>query len=60
MVRRQACTGVAARWCPIHGDCTCRGTTTLNGHPGEYPDLNDDDCPLHSRRSDHATPAAVT
>lgn len=29
------CTGVAARWCPIHGDCRCR----------RGQDLNDDRCP---------------
>lgn len=44
------CTGIAASWCPVHGDCTC-------------PDINDetlDDvtedshCPLHAASSNHA------
>jgi hypothetical protein len=38
------CTGVAASWCPIHGDCTCK----------QAYDLNDDRCPLHGSTSDHA------
>ena len=40
------CSGVAAVWCPIHGDCTCP----------DREDLNDIDCPLHSHRSEHAEP----
>lgn len=39
------CTGVAARWCPTHGACTCP--------TGDYQDLNDPACPLHSPRSTH-------
>jgi hypothetical protein len=41
---RPKCTGVAARWCPIHGDCEC----------SEEDDYNDQECPLHSIRSTHA------
>jgi hypothetical protein len=47
------CTGVAAQWCPIHGECTCPLTEW-----GER--LMDDDhadearCPLHSTWSTHA------
>ncbi len=33
-----ACTGVTAKWCPIHGDCLCE----------------DPQCPLHSIASTHA------
>lgn len=40
------CTGVSARWCPVHGDCTCK----------DAMDLNDGDCPLHSESSDHGEP----
>lgn len=40
------CTGVAANWCPIHGDCTC----------ADPDDKNDLDCPLHSPDCDHAKP----
>lgn len=48
--RSPACTGVAAVWCPNHGDCSCPGVE------GGWRDMNDDACPLHSRRSDHAEP----
>lgn len=37
------CTEISARWCPFHGDCTCR----------DAEDLNDDDCPLHCSSSTH-------
>ena len=43
---RVKCTGVAARWCPIHGDCEC----------SEEEDYNDEKCTLHSARSSHAEP----
>lgn len=45
------CTGLTARWCPIHGTCACP-----MADEGEYdhPDLFEDEaCPLHSSRSDH-------
>lgn len=42
------CTGVSAKWCPVHGDCTCPNNN------GDYDSLNDDDCPLHSASSQHA------
>lgn len=37
------CTGVAARWCPLHGTCTC----------ADREDLNDETCPLHATESGH-------
>lgn len=43
-VEDDECTGVAAKWCPIHGDCKCK----LNGH------LSDRNCPLHAPDSKHA------
>lgn len=36
------CTGVAAGWCPVHGDCTCA------------VDREDSTCPLHAATSTHA------
>lgn len=39
-----ACTGIAAAWCPIHGDCTC---------PEPEEARNEWDCPLHGPRSTH-------
>lgn len=42
------CTGLTARWCPVHGDCVCEGDN-----------LDDARCPLHAPSSTHAdTPAA--
>jgi hypothetical protein len=29
------CTGIAAVWCPVHGDCTC--PTNDDGSPVEVP-----------------------
>lgn len=48
------CTGVAARWCPIHGDCTDRGADaeeSYSTHCSEW------DCPLHGTFSTHAESA---
>lgn len=44
------CTGVAAAWCPIHGDCLCPRDDDGEARDG----LHDDACPLHSRTSSHA------
>lgn len=41
------CTGVAAMWCPVHGDCKCRGGVAAS----------DKGCPLHSATSTHAESA---
>ena len=38
------CTGIAAVWCPIHGDCSC---------PCREDEMDDEECPLHSRESSH-------
>ena len=40
------CTGLTARWCPVHGDCTCP----------QDSDLDSPDCPLHAPLSSHAEP----
>lgn len=49
------CTGVAAQWCPIHGECTCEenaaGERIMGGDEAK-------DCPLHGPSSTHAEPAA--
>lgn len=45
------CTGVAAVWCPIHGDCTCRKRLKASGASGEF--WGRDDCPLHGTASSH-------
>lgn len=45
------CTGVAASWCPLHGDCTCpRDEDGGFGHGRNGPT-----CPLHAAGSTHAT-----
>ena len=44
----QQCTGYAAGWCPICGECTCH---RLPDGEREY----DERCPLHGEFSDHAT-----
>lgn len=44
-----ACTGLTAMWCPIHGNCTCP-----EGHgPGERDMDGLGMCPLHSMESTH-------
>ena len=37
------CSGLAASWCPVHGDCSCP-----TGHQFEWPT-----CPLHGHESTH-------
>lgn len=46
--RPPPCTGVAATFCPRHGDCTCE--------PGDdgTPSFDDRGCPLHDPMCDHA------
>lgn len=41
------CTGVAASWCPVHGDCTC---------PRDRDGFREETstCPLHNETSTHA------
>lgn len=50
-IESETCTGVAATWCPIHGDCRCP-----RDKDGGYTEdgLNDAGCPLHSDESSHA------
>lgn len=45
------CTGIAASWCPVCGDCACPRTVD-----GERIDNEGaDDCPLHAASSAHAS-----
>lgn len=44
--QRLGCTGLAAAWCPIHGDCICDRGDHLE---------QDDDCPLHGGANDPFT-----
>lgn len=39
------CTGLAAAWCPLHGDCRCPDRSSAMDDPG---------CPLHAPDSTHA------
>jgi hypothetical protein len=48
MQQTAQCTGLAARWCPIHGDCVC------SQHDGGWDALDDPACPLHQTSSTHA------
>lgn len=43
-----ACSGISARWCPVHGDCICQAA-----EENDLPDLNHTDCPLHGTATDH-------
>lgn len=45
-VESRQCTGVSARWCPVHGNCRCSAVGYLG--------LNDPSCPLHAPTSAHA------
>lgn len=45
----QECTGIAATWCPVCGDCTC-----LKYADGERDEYDNASCPLHAPSSAHA------
>ena len=51
--RGEECTGVAARWCPIHGDCTDDPNVPDDGDRWSAH-CSDKDCPLHGIHSTHA------
>lgn len=42
------CTGWAASWCPVHGDCACERDPS-----GERIDAMRDRCPLHADDAAH-------
>jgi hypothetical protein len=51
------CTGIAATWCPIHGDCTCPFAVAHPEDAGDYSRTWDEPtCPLHGQGSPHAEP----
>lgn len=51
-----ACTGIAARWCPIHGDCTSDPLEDRDDieKPWYSDHCSEHDCPLHGAGSEHA------
>lgn len=51
----EPCSGVAARWCPRCGDCTC---VPANAVSRELFALDSPDCPLHGTHSEHAESSA--
>jgi hypothetical protein len=53
LTRRMAagCTGLAATWCPVHGDCACPRADELQGHLAGP--LNAPACPLHGIAAKH-------
>lgn len=44
-----SCTGMTARWCPVHGDCICAETNAA----GDWQPVAG--CPLHDDVSGHPT-----
>lgn len=48
------CTGVAARWCEIHGDCTCPEPEP--DRTVDQPPMNSHGCPLHGANTKHGDP----
>lgn len=51
-IESRECTGVAARWCPVHGTCACPDRVLDGDWHGVG--LNDPACPLHASTSSHA------
>lgn len=45
------CTGLTARWCPVHGDCACPDDSIPELHVTAT--LDDPQCPLHKPGSGH-------
>jgi hypothetical protein len=52
--RGRRCTGVTARWCPLHGHCTCKRGDDDTENEGYEISMDDPNCPLHGERSLHA------
>lgn len=48
------CEGPTARWCPLHGDCTC-----THGDDGGRA-IDDPACPLHAEASRHGEEFSAT
>lgn len=47
----ETCSGIAATWCPIHGDCTCRQRLKATGVDARM--WQRETCPLHGTTSTH-------
>lgn len=47
-----SCTGMAATWCPTHGDCSC--PPRYPHDPSSERTLDDPRCALHGDASSHA------
>lgn len=45
LIESRECTGLAAAWCPVHGDCSC---------PERESAMDNPHCPLHRAASSHA------
>lgn len=55
-VEPRSCTGLAASWCPIHGDCICpvnEQGERVDWNDPTQPGMNSPLCPLHAAGSDH-------
>lgn len=56
----EECTGIAASWCPVHGDCSCprseAGEPVLRnlGACMGSEVVHDPECPLHGEGTNHA------
>lgn len=48
----KGCTGLAATWCPIHGDCQCQVPSHL-ALGDAWLEFSNPTCPLHGQASDH-------
>lgn len=53
LIESRMCTGLAASWCPVHGECAC--PRNAGGEP--LGNLDDEACPLHRYGSNHAAGA---
>ena len=52
-----SCTGLTARWCPVHGTCTCpEGSFDGNSQYLLAEVEADEACPLHDLASSHPEP----
>ena len=58
-VQAERCSGIAAIWCPNHGDCRCPDVVDDRCGGLERPFMDDPNCPLHSATSTHAESAGT-
>lgn len=58
VIESRECTGLAASWCPVHGDCLCPRAPDGEPLPSAWygeRSLDDPGCPLHAPGSSHAS-----